>query len=331
MSPIVREHPRARGRVVLAGGRGFLGTVLAEALDREGYGVVVLTRRPALWTGPGRAVFWDGRRAEASWGACLEGAAALVNLAGGSVIAGLTRRQRQEGLQSRIEACDALGEALRQVYRPPAVWIQASSLAIYGNAGDRLCGEDAFVPDSTPSEVCVAWEEALGRALRPEMRWVVFRMGWVLGRQGGCLPVLRRMAQCGWGGRLGTGRQWISWIHQEDMTRLFLAAMQNPALQGICNATGLQPVTYAEFMTHLRRLLNVPGGLSTPAWVLRAASRLLGGDADWALQSLRCLPCRVHSLGFRFRFHDLETALADLLSSDACEEKRRRRLRSCAG
>lgn len=323
MSESPDKPTNAGGRVVLAGGSGFLGRALATALDASGYGVVVLTRDPARHRGPGRAVKWDGRTVEASWTAELEGASALVNLAGKSVECRRTERNRDEILRSRVDSCEALGAALRLVYRPPSVWVQAASLAIYGDAGDRVCDESAFIPNEFPADVCVAWEEALGRAIRPEMRWAVLRIGFVLGRDGGALPKLARLTRLGLGGRIGTGRQWISWIHLDDMTRLFLEAIRNPAIHGICNATGLQPVTNAEFMETLRRTLKMPFGLPTPAWLVRLGAPILGTDPDLAVNGRRGLPCRIHGLGFRFRHHELEDALADLLHPQPAETRER--------
>ncbi|MBU6180836.1 MAG: TIGR01777 family oxidoreductase [Verrucomicrobia bacterium] len=314
---------KGSGRVVLAGGSGFLGRALAAALDATGHDVVVLTRNPESHRGPGRAVEWDGRTVRESWAAELEGAAALVNLAGRSVECRRTEKNRDEILRSRVDSCEALGAALRLVYRPPSVWIQAASLAIYGDAGDRVCDESAYIPHEFPTDVCIAWEEALGRSIRPEMRWTVLRIGFVLGRDGGALPELTRLARLGLGGRIGTGRQWISWIHLEDMTRLFLEAIRNPAIQGICNATGLQPVTNSEFMDTLRQTLRVPFGLPAPAWLVRLGATLLDTDPDLALNGRRGLPCRVHGLGFRFRHHELRDALADLLLPGLSEARER--------
>ena len=314
---------RPGGRVVIAGGSGFLGRALARALEACGHEVVVLTRDPVNYRGSGRPVQWDGRTLDGTWAPLLDGAEALVNLAGKPVACRRTRGNRDEILRSRVDSCEALGAALRLAYRPPSVWVQATSLAIYGDAGDRICEESAFVPDEFPTDVCVAWEEALGRAIRPEMRWAALRIGFVLGRDGGALPTLARIARFGLGGPIGSGRQWISWIHQEDMTRLFLEAIRNPAVHGIFNATGLQPVTNAEFMETLRRILKVPVGLPTPAWLVRAVSPLIDTDPDLALNGRRGLPCHIHGLGFRFRFHELEDALADLLVPQAAEQKER--------
>ena len=221
-----------------------------------------------------------------------------------------TKANRAEILRSRVEPTETLGEGLRKVYRVPEVWVQAGSLAIYGNAGDRICDESGFVPDEYPPAVCVAWEEALGRAIRPEMRWAMLRIGFVLGRDGGALPTLARLAKLGFGGKIGSGDQWISWIHLEDMLRLCLEAIENPAVHGIYNASGLQPVPNAEFMETLRRTLGIPIGMPPPAALVRWTAPLIGSDPDLAR---RGLPVKIHGLGFRFQFHELEDALADLL------------------
>lgn len=302
-----------RDRVVIAGGSGFLGKALATVLQKEDYEVIVLTRKPDTYSGGGKAVYWNGKIVEDHWAKYLEGAAALVNLTGKSVNCRQTRRNRAEILESRVVPVETLGAALRQVNRPPAVWIQAASLAIYGNAGSRLCEESAYVPEEYPSDVCVAWEEALGTSIRPEMRWAVLRIGFVLGGAGGALPTLDRLARFGLGGQLGSGDQWISWIHVEDMMRLFLEAIRNPAVHGIYNATGLQPVTNAEFMETLRKIRRIPFGLPVPERLLRLAAPILNTDPDLALNGRRGLPCRIHGSGFRFRFHELEDALADLI------------------
>ncbi len=302
-----------KGRVVIAGGSGFLGTELSRVLEAEGYEVVVLSRDPNRHCGGGRAVRWDGQTLEDSWAGLLEGATALVNLTGKSVDCRRTRANEEEIISSRVRSCEVLGEALRRTYRPPLVWVQASSLAIYGDSGNRVCLEWARVPESFPSEVCIAWEEALGRSIRPEMRWAALRIGFVLGRDGGALPTLAKMARLGFGGPIGSGRQWISWIHLDDMMRIFLEAIRNPAIHGICNATGLQPVTNAEFMETLRRTLGAPLAMPIPAWLLRLGAPLVGSDPELALTGRRGLPCRIHGLGFRFHHHELGDALANLL------------------
>ncbi|MAS96031.1 MAG: TIGR01777 family protein [Verrucomicrobiales bacterium] len=300
-------------KVVVAGGTGFLGRALISALLRRKYEVVVLTRNPQACPEGARAVFWDAKTVEESWAAEMEGAKAIVNLVGKHVNCRQTEKNREEILTSRVDSVRAIGDALRLVYRVPEVWVQAGSLAIYGDAGDRVCDETGFIPDEYPTDVCVAWEEALGKAIRPEMRWAMLRIGFVLGSDGGALPALANLARFGMGGRIGSGKQWISWVHVDDMVRVFLEAIENPAVYGICNATGLQPVPNAEFMATLRRVLRVPFGIPTPDWLLRVAAPIVNADPELALNGRRGLPCRIHGLGFHFRFHELEDALVDLL------------------
>lgn len=316
-------NENTKGRVVIAGGSGFLGRHLAATLDRRGYEVVILTRNPSRHRGVGRAVAWDGETVDPGWASELEGAHALVNLAGKGVDCRRTPANHDAIIRSRVDSTETLGDALRTVYRVPEVWVQAGSLAIYGNAGDRICDESAFIPHEYPTDVCVAWEESLGRSIRPEMRWAMLRIGFVLGRDGGALPTLAGLTRRGLGGAIGSGSQWISWIHIDDMMRLFVEAIENPAVHGICNATGLQPVPNHEFMATLRDVLGVPVGVPAPAWLVRLAAPVIDTDPDLALNGRRGLPVKIHGLGFRFHFHELENALADLLDvREPAREKR---------
>jgi uncharacterized protein (TIGR01777 family) len=304
-------------RIVIAGGTGFLGRALAANLDRAGYDVVILARNSAGYRGAGRAIEWDAETVEEHWRVELEGAKALVNLCGKNVNCRQTKANRAEILRSRVIPTETLGNALRLVYRVPEVWVQATSLAIYGNARNRVCDETAFVPDEYPTDVVVDWEEALGRAIRPEMRWAALRIGFVLGSDGGALPALANLARLGFGGAIGGGDQWISWIHIDDMVRLFREAIENPAVYGIFNATGLQPVPNREFMETLRETIGIPFGAPAPAALVRLAAPVIGADPDLALNGRRGLPVKIHGLGFRFRFHELEDALEDLLATPA--------------
>lgn len=302
-------------RIVLAGGSGFLGGHLAETLTRRGYDVVVLTRNPERYKGRGRALHWDGRSVQGNWVRALEGAYGVVNLAGKGVNCRMTGANRSNIISSRVDSVRVIGEALRKVYRPPQVWVQSASLAIYGDAGDRVCDEAAYIPDEYPTNVCLAWEEALGSAIRPEIRWSVLRIGFVLGNDGGALPTLASLARSGLGGSIGRGSQWISWIHIGDMMRFFVEAIENPAVQGIYNATGLQPVPNREFMETLRGTLGVPVGIACPTWLMRITAPIIGADPDLVLNGRRGLPVRINGLGFTFRFHELADALEDLFGS----------------
>ncbi len=317
--PEVPVSPNQR-RVVIAGGSGFLGRALADRLVKSGWRVIILTRNPNSYQGRGKAAFWDGKNCDPDWIRHLEGASALINLTGKNVNCRPSRKNRQTILQSRVDSVRVLGEALRQVNNPPDVWIQASSLAIYGNGGDRLIDESGFVPeDEYPANVCVAWEEELGRAIRPGMRWVTLRIGFVLGREGGALPFLARLTRWGLGGSIGNGKQWISWIHIDDMLSIFLAAIEQQDKEGVYNVSSLQPVTNSEFMAALRKTLHRPWSPAAPGMAVKIGAPILNSDPDIALTGRRCLPTRLHEAGFRFRYQNLEGALADLFKKPSTE------------
>ncbi|HEX8557255.1 MAG TPA: TIGR01777 family oxidoreductase [Pyrinomonadaceae bacterium] len=310
------EGRLSKGRVVLAGGSGFLGRMLAEEFARAGYEPVVLTRRPSKKGSGARRVAWDGRTAGA-WARELEGAAAVVNLAGRSVDCRHTKRRRREIVESRVGSVEALGRALASCAEPPAVFVQAGSLAIYGDAGRRICDERAPAGAGFPAEVCQLWERAFDSLELPSTRKVLLRIGFVLGRDGGALPTLARLARLGLGGTTGEGRQYVSWIHARDFCRLVLWCVGRADAAGVFNATGPCPVTNAEFMCELRCALRRPWSPRVPAWLVRLGAFLLRTEPALALEGRRCLPERLVESNFKFLYTNLESALADLLTKAA--------------
>jgi hypothetical protein len=316
----------SKGRVVLAGGSGFLGRALGGEFARAGYEVVVLTREPSAARRKGvREVAWDGRNVCASWARELEGAAAVVNLTGRSVDCRHTAANRREILESRVRSVEAIGRAIRACGEPPRVFVQAGSLAVYGDAGRRVCDEGAPAGEGFPAEVCVRWERAFDALELPSTRKVLLRIGFVLGRDGGALPTLARLARLYLGGAAGDGRQYISWLHVRDFSRLVLWCVEREEASGVYNATGPCPVTNAEFMCEVRCALKRPWSPRTPAWLVRLGAFALRTEADLALTGRRCIPDRLVEAGFKFVYTNLESALADLLRPLEEEEVRRER------
>jgi uncharacterized protein (TIGR01777 family) len=312
---LMSETLVSKGRVVLAGGSGFLGRALTEEFVRDGYEVVVLTRRPSKVARTRvREVAWDGRNVCASWARELEGAAAVVNLTGRSVDCRHTAANRREILESRIHSVEAVGRAVRACAEPPRVLVQAGSLAFYGDAGTRVCDEHAPSGRGFPVEVCLRWERAFDSLELPRTRKILLRIGFVLGRDGGALPTLARLARFYIGGAAGDGRQYISWLHVRDFRRLVLWCVERPEVAGVFNATGPCPVTNAEFMCELRCALKRPWCPRTPAWLVRLGALLLRTEAELALTGRRCIPDRLVEMSFKFVYTNLESALADLLT-----------------
>lgn len=309
----------SKGRVVLAGGSGFLGRALADAFARAGYEPVVLTRKVQKRCARVRQVEWDGRTVGA-WARELEGAAAVVNLAGRSVDCRHTPQHRREIVESRLRSVEAVGRAIAECEEPPAVLVQAASLAIYGDAGRRVCAEDAPAGRGFPVEVCVRWERAFDSLRLTQTRKVLLRIGFVLGRDGGALPRLTRLARLYLGGTVGEGRQYISWLHVRDFCRLVLWCVEREEAAGVYNATGPCPVTNAEFMCELRCALKRPWSPRTPAWLVRLGAFFLRTEPALALEGRRCIPDRLVEEHFKFLYTNLESALADLLTETKEQE-----------
>ena len=308
-----------KGRVVLAGGSGFLGRALAEAFARAGYEPVVLTRRVRKDLSRVRQVVWDGRTVGA-WARELEGAAVVINLAGRSVECRHTPRHRREIVESRLASVEALGRAIGSCAEPPAVLVQAASLAVYGDAGRRICEEGAPAGRGFPVEVCLRWERAFDSLRLPATRKVLLRIGFVLGRGGGALPRLARLARLYLGGTLGEGHQYISWLHVRDFCRLVLWCVEHEGAEGVFNATGPCPVTNAEFMCELRCALKRPWSPRVPAWLVRLGAFLLRTEPGLALEGRRCLPERLIEGHFKFLYTNLESALADIFMKGKKQE-----------
>ena len=303
-----------RRRVVIAGGTGFLGTNLAQYLTERDTDVIVFGRHAPTTAAGWRVVQWDART-PGDWVPQLDGADALVNLVGRSVDCIKTPDHCDEILRSRVEATEVLGRALQQVESIPRVWVQMGTAHRYGDPPDVVCDEDAAFGYGLAPFVAQTWEETFARAAPPQIRQVVLRTSFVLGRRGGALRTLASLARVGLGGKVGHGRQGISWIHEQDMNRLFERAITDDMMSGAYLATAPNPVSNAEFMRELRHALGVPIGLPATEWMVRlAAPLILRTDPELALYGRYCVSRRLREEGFDFLFPDIRSALRDLYS-----------------
>ena len=207
-----------------------------------------------------------------------------------------------------------LGAALAQAKEPPAVFVQAAGIGIYGDAGDRWCDESAPHGDDFVTEVCEKWEAAFDAVHAPRTRKVLLRLGVALGSEGGFLRVLAKLTRCFLGGQIGNGRQCISWIHMADLCRIFLACVEHPEIHGIYNATSPNPVTNAEFMRELRQTLHRPWSPPVPKFAASLGAWLMGTAPSLAFASQRGIPKHLLDQDFRFDFAELRSTLRNLLS-----------------
>ena len=300
-------------RVILAGGSGFIGTALAHAFVERGYEVIVLSRQPKVRADKIEEVAWDGRTAGA-WAQWLDGATAVINLTGKNINCRHTPENLREITASRVDAVNAIAQALGKIKAPPSVWVQASAIGFYGDAGDRVCDETAPGGNDVLARVCREWEGAFDAVKTPGTRRVVMRIGFVLGRDGGGFPMLAGLTRKFLGGAAGNGRQYVSWVHLADLVRMFVAAVEQNALNGTFNVVAPNPVTNSDFMKELRGALHRPWSPPVPAFAIKMGASLMGTEASLILASQRCVPRHFLDSGFEFEFPELRQALADLCS-----------------
>ena len=299
-------------RVILAGGSGFVGRALTPLLLSAGYEVVVLTRTPSQDEAGVVDVSWDGKTL-GDWARFIDGAAAVVNLTGRSINCRHTPKNRRMIIESRVDSVRVLGQAIAQSTQPPAAFVQAAGIGIYGDAGDRWCDESAPHGTAFVAEVCQHWEVAFASLVAPKTRKVLLRLGVVLGPAGGFLKVLSRLTRLFLGGQIGNGEQFISWIHMADLTNMFQVAIEMPEIIGVYNACSPNPVANAEFMRDLRRTLHRPWSPPVPKFAARIGSWLMGTEASLAFLSQRAVPRHFLKQDFGFDFPELRSALRNLL------------------
>lgn len=306
----------AMKHVVIAGGSGFLGISLAHYLLESSVKVTILSRNPPRLDGQWNFVGWDARNL-GGWKSVLDGADAIVNLVGRSVDCIKTPDHRDEILRSRVEATRVLGEAMQAIELPPPVWVQMSTAHIYGDPPSVVCSEDSPFGYGLAPDVGRAWEKQFATSIMPGQRGVVLRTSIVVGRDrgagGGALSRLRLVTRLGLGGKVGTGKQGMSWIHEQDLNRIFERAILDSSMHGAYIASSPNPVSQSEFMRQLRVSLKAPFGLPATELMVRVGAHwLLRTDPELALYGRYVVPKRLTDSGFTFDFPDLGDALFDL-------------------
>lgn len=296
-----------KGKIVIAGGTGYIGRYLAAQLSASGYETVVLTRHGD------EAQRWNGRDL-GPWTAQLSGAKAIVNLAGFPVAKPWSEPNKLEILESRVESTRVLGKAIAELSYPPEVWLNSSAIGYYGDRGSEVLSESA---DAGPKghflvDVCVAWEDEHERAVTPKTRKVRVRTGVVLGVGSPAFEPMKTAVKFFIGGQFGNGSQYMSWIHIQDLVDMMQWSIENEVAP-VLNGTSPEPVTNADMMAMMRAILRRPWAPPVPAFVLKVMSLFGGPNASLLLQGQRAVPQAAMSNGFEFKFPKLRDALADLL------------------
>jgi uncharacterized protein (TIGR01777 family) len=310
-------------KVVIPGGSGQVGTVLARAFQERGDEVIVLSRTETN-AFPWRVVQWDGESLD-EWAVEFEGADAVINLAGRSVNCRYTPANRKLVTQSRVKSTRIVGQAIAETDNAPRVWLQASTATLYAHRYDApndeatgiIGGSEPGAPDTWRFSIDVVkkWERELNAAATPSTRKVLMRSAIVMSPDaGGPFDMLLRLVRFGLGGRFGDGKEFVSWIHEVDFVRAVDWLIQHDELAGPVNLASPNPLPNSEFMQTLRKAWGIRFGLAATEWMLELGAFLLRSETELMLKSRRVVPTRLLQSGFSFRFPIWPEAARDLCS-----------------
>jgi uncharacterized protein (TIGR01777 family) len=304
-------------RIILAGGSGLLGRLLARSLADKGYEITILTRSPQ-GRAASRSIGWDARTL-GPWRQELEGAAAVINLTGRSVNCRYNALNRRLILESRVLSTRVLGEAIAGCAAPPPAWLNASTATIYKHSFDRTMDEtgeiaaDKDAKDEFSVEVAQAWEEALAATPTPATRKVPLRMSMVFAMEEGTVfRVLRRLVRLGLGGRMAGGRQFVAWIHQADFCRAVEWILEYPELRGPINLVAPNPLTNRDMMAVFRKVCGAPFGLPAARWMLEIGAFIMRTETELMIKSRRVAPGKLLASGFQFNYPTFQAALEEI-------------------
>ncbi|POY38953.1 TIGR01777 family protein [Solitalea longa] len=301
-------------KIIIAGGTGALGKLLTKEFLNQGAKVIVLTRNPKESGNPNlKYVYWDAVN-NGDWSQELENSNVIINLTGKSVNCRYTAKNKREIIESRTLSTLAIGKAVDKLNNPPKVWINAGSAAIFGNSGPDFKTEQCLYGDGFSSDVCKKWENAFFEIETPNTRKIFLRIGMVLQVGEGVIKPFMNMAKMGFGGKIGNGEQFITWIHEKDFMNIINWSIQHESMNGILHCASPEPVTNKEFMIALKKACHVPFGLPTPALAVRLGAMVIGTEPELVLSGRRVISTVLDSEGFKFKYPQINHALQDLIA-----------------
>lgn len=307
-------------KIIIPGGSGQVGTLLARRFYADGHEVVVLSRS-ARQGSPWRVVCWDGL-SRGDWQREIDGSDVVINLAGRSVNCRYNPKNRSEIMDSRVTSTRLIGDAITASARPPRVWLQMSTATIYAHRFDAANGEDGIIggeeknaPDTWrfSIQVAKAWESAAKEIVLPSTRQVLLRSAMVMSPdRGGVFDTMLGLVKCGLGGTCGSGRQFVSWIHELDFINAIQWLIEREEISGAVNIASPNPLPNAGFMRLFREAWGTRIGLPAFEWMLEIGAFVLRTETELILKSRRVVPSRLLESGFRFTFPEWPAALKDL-------------------
>jgi uncharacterized protein (TIGR01777 family) len=308
-------------RVVITGGSGQIGQILARHFQAEGHAVAVVARhvQPATWS----TFYWDGLN-PGDWTRALDGADAIINLAGRSVNCRYNQANRREIMQSRITTTRLVGDAVARASPPPKVWMNASTATIYTHLTDRPMDDvDGVIGGREPGlpstwrfsyDVATSWEKTFFEVETPRTRKVALRSAITLSPdQGGAFDTLLNLVRFGLGGSSGSGQQFVSWVHDVDFARAIDFLIARADLDGCVNIASPNPLPNSDFMAEMRRAYGARIGLPATSWMMEIGAVFLRTETELVLKSRRVVPRRLVEAGFEFQFPEWTAAASDLV------------------
>jgi uncharacterized protein (TIGR01777 family) len=293
-------------KIVIAGGTGFIGKYLQKGFIAEGYDVVIVSRDT-------QHVIWNDEHAMIK---ALEGAVALINLAGKSVDCRYNEKNKSLILNSRVETTRKLQQLIDKCIVPPKLWINSSTATIYRHSEDKAMDEDGEIGSGFSVEVAKAWEQAFFEKLDSSTRKVALRISITLGKDGGVMTPFINLVKFGLGGRQGNGKQMFSWLHIEDLFRVIKYLMVNENMKGIYNCAAPTPVSNSELMKDMRQILRPLFYLPSPTFLLQVGAFFIDTEPELILKSRWVIPKRLLDSGFVFTYPTLDKALKNILVKD---------------
>ena len=305
----------SKPKIVIAGGTGYLGQLIAASLHQDNWDVVLLSRSSNPGNKIGRSVYWDAKSL-GEWTEELESAQVLLNLTGRSIDCRHNAANCEEILNSRVYSTRVLGEAVSIAKSPPPCWLNASSMALYGQLWGNAPAhteQSSLQSGGFLEDVTVVWEEEFLKWKREGVRQVALRISFVLGRASGAFPLLKMLTKYGLGGAKGSGEQWVSWLHEKDWVGIIRFLIENENVNGAVNLAAPNPLMNKEFMKALRSKFAPLGiGFPAPSFGVKLGCFLLGSAPDLALQSRKVVSGKLKDSSYEFYLPDLTSAISDL-------------------
>ena len=296
--------------IVIAGGTGFLGQSLEKYFSKIDYDIKILTRNPKN----SNHIYWDAKSLD-KWTNSLEKADVLLNLTGKSVDCRYTTENKKLIYDSRINSTTILGKAVQQCEQPPKLWMNASTATIYKYSLDKEMTElEGKFGDDFSMNIAKSWEQSFTEIDTPNTRKIILRTSIVLGKNGGAFIPLKTLTKLGMGGKQGSGKQKVSFIHELDFVRAVEFLIQNKTLNGAFNITVPKPTNNNHLMKIFRKEIGIPFGIPQPEWILKIGAKIIGTETELVLKSRNVIPQRLLNEGFQFNYPTIEKTIKNLIN-----------------